>query len=705
MRPCLSLIILFFVAAAPVSAISITAPNGGETFVVPYGAATATTTIQWTGATGTVSIEASVDGGLNWRLIATSNTSNSVWNYAAATIDDAPLRSRNVLLRVSASAQTDITNGVFSVIDEFEPTVSEQHIIHLINRGRQNPVAEGTRYASSDGYDILAGTSNDADADKQQPLMWNPILTKTSRMYSEFQWVNDLDLDHNHLTDFNNDTVNETNASQRNAANGYTGNGVWENIGCSSVARTSDYFHTGFINDWNGPTPVSNRGHRLACLSMTPNSRYMFEIGIGNYISTTANGEGWRHFITENFGVVWTRPADQTGNRRVYIVGMVFDDINDNGSCEEGEGLGSVKIQAYQDDTPVGSPAYSRAAGGYQLTVPLALWGTLTVKASGGGLGNYTVEIANVTVPVVYIADDNDDSAPGANSTTTDDVLYNGNEWVMFRKQDGTEQSSSAFTPVIAVSGSPVTTVSGGWELLIPFGGSLDGLTFTATDSDGATDTVSLSVSLQPLISDYSGTLPAVNGSPASGPASSPVSVTLGGAIDGYGWLVYRVPASDSVGNSASGFLTVRILTTVSGTVLLTPSDFPAANVQAILYQNGVRVPGVSSVSLSATAGGGVYLFDSVPAGTGYSIGFVSDGKELTPSSTATFSVSGPTTAPGVSVSVKKKSENSSFCSSGSTLFLSPAAPVGLLLFVLFALKNRRRWVYSSSSRKPLAFF
>jgi hypothetical protein len=570
--------------------------------------------------------------------------------------------------------------------------------MHLINRGRQNPTAEGTRYASSDGYDILAGTPNDADAYKQQPLMWNPILTKTSRMYSEFQWVNDLDLDHNHVTDFNNDSVNETNATQRNAANGYAGNGVWENIGCSSVARTSDYFHSGFINDWNGATPVANRGHRLACLSMTPSSRYMFEIGIGNYVNASANAKGWRHFITENFGVVWTRPADQTGNRRVYVVGMVYDDRNDNGSCDEGEGLGAARIQAYQGETPVGSPAYSRAAGGYQLTVPSTLWGTITLKASGGELGNYAVEIANVPVPVVYIADDNDNTAPGANGTTADDEVYNGNEWAVFRKQDGTEQSASAFAPVIAVSGAPVSTVIDGWVLLVPFGGSLDGLTFAATDADGATDTLSLSVSLQPLISDYNGTASAVHGSPASGPASSPVSVTLGGTIDGYGWLVYRILASDSVGNSASGFLTVRITTTVSGTVLLTPDDFPADNIQAILYQNGVRVSGVASVSLSATAGGGVYSFDAVPCGSGYSVVFVSDGKELTPSTTGTFSVSGPTTAPGVSVSVKKKTVNSSFCSSGSTPFQPPAiALVWIALIVPLVLRNRRR----SDSRLP----
>ena len=194
MRPIFLLSASLIFATVNLAAITLTAPNGGETFIVPHQSATATTTIQWTGATGTVSIEASVDGGLNWRLIATSDSSNYVWNFAAATFDNAPLRSRTVSLRISASAQIDATDGIFSIIDELEPTVYEQHIIHLINRGRQNPTAEGTRYASSDGYNILAGTPNNADAYKQQPLMWNPILTKTSRMYSEFQWVENKEI-------------------------------------------------------------------------------------------------------------------------------------------------------------------------------------------------------------------------------------------------------------------------------------------------------------------------------------------------------------------------------------------------------------------------------------------------------------------------------------------------------------------------------
>ncbi|MCY3022868.1 MAG: PKD domain-containing protein [Planctomycetota bacterium] len=224
-----------------------------------------------------------------------------------------------------------------------DPTPDEQLVLELINRARANPTAEGQRV----GIDINEGlTSAPTTAVVRPPLVMNKNLLQAARAHSK-----DMN-DRNFFAHTNPDGLGP---GERAAAAGYTG-GVGENI-AMGTALTAAGAHDLFIID----PGIADRGHRRNVLSIM-NMLYR-EVGVGFY----AGGRG--SFVTEDFGLSSTGP---------FIVGVVYNDANNNNICDPGEGVAGVTI------TPDSGSnfAVSSTSGGY--AIPVGTSGTVTLTATGG---------------------------------------------------------------------------------------------------------------------------------------------------------------------------------------------------------------------------------------------------------------------------------------------------------------------------------
>ena len=96
------------------------------------------------------------------------------------------------------------------------------------------------------------------------------------------------------------------------------------------------------------------------------------EVGIGYYDGATPNEDGLTSLITEDFGARSTTP---------YLLGVIYNDRNNNNLYDIGEGIGGVTITL-----STGSYyAISSSSGSYAIPIPMS--GTITVTASGPGFG------------------------------------------------------------------------------------------------------------------------------------------------------------------------------------------------------------------------------------------------------------------------------------------------------------------------------
>ncbi len=171
---------------------------------------------------------------------------------------------------------------------------------------------------------------------------------------------------------------------------------VGENV--FAYANTPAFAHAGFAIDWgmtsNGIQDPA--GHRLTM--MNPDFE---EVGISIVTELDPATDVGPLVVTQNFGV--------RGNFSTpMLLGVVFDDQNDDGVFNAGEGLSNVSITV---SGPGGFySTTSLDAGGYQLRVAPGLW---TITASGGSL-NAPIVYSNVRVGVENFKLDFEADGPSA---------------------------------------------------------------------------------------------------------------------------------------------------------------------------------------------------------------------------------------------------------------------------------------------------
>lgn len=261
-----------------------------------------------------------------------------------------------------------------------DPTPAEQAHLEAVNRARMNPQAEADRLLSGDineGIDPPSITT-----DPKQPLTFNAKLLSAARLHSEDMIANDY-FDHNSLDSRTpDDRINQAGYSPWLSA---------ENISIEvasyplDAASTLLDFHDGFVINSDNP----NRGHRINVFRED-----MREIGAGS-----ASGEfnGWPHawVLTCNY-------AASSENPNPFVLGVVYDDQNNDDMYTAGEGIGDVAIEAIEQGGTNTFQTATASAGGYGITLPSGNW-LIRATLSDGKRAEHTISITDKNVKTDFL--------------------------------------------------------------------------------------------------------------------------------------------------------------------------------------------------------------------------------------------------------------------------------------------------------------
>ena len=248
-----------------------------------------------------------------------------------------------------------------------DPTPDEQLVLEYINRARVNPIAEGQRL----GIDIHEGLSDPSLVGPRPPLAMNPILLNIATAHTQDMYNQNY---------FSHDDPNGTTPFERMTNAGYNYAMAGENM-AGGVDMTSNQLEDFMMVDAGTP----GRPHRVNLLDIfpypcgSPPCIYS-EVGIGYLNAPTPNGEGLSSLITQDFGA--------TGTTGPFLLGVVYNDLNNDNFYAIGEGISGVTITPSTGDYY----AVSSTSGGY--AIPIGTSGTITVTASGPGFGPITKTVA-----------------------------------------------------------------------------------------------------------------------------------------------------------------------------------------------------------------------------------------------------------------------------------------------------------------------
>jgi hypothetical protein len=300
-----------------------------------------------------------------------------------------------------------------------QPTVLEEEIRWLLNRGRFDSAAENTE----------RGTSYSDIAARRGPVAPRQAITLAARHHSEDLAKTDS-FQHETVTgSLYYNPVTQPNPWDRMAAEGYSWNAAAENIAAGYPTALEAY-----IGWWN------STGHRTG---MYGNYR---EIGLGYFF--------WED---SSFLDYYTMDLGNSGSAH-FFTGTLYQDINSNGRYTQGEGTSGVRVDlringalhtSCDVSTSVGSfaiPMQGLATGSvveilirnnnaapvtlhipvsYRYSAPVTLqpneqrvWGRFT-KASGSvnvGFRDLVLEASSLPLPAVTIDIDGNNSVVGWSS-------------------------------------------------------------------------------------------------------------------------------------------------------------------------------------------------------------------------------------------------------------------------------------------------
>lgn len=248
-------------------------------------------------------------------------------------------------------------------------TNAEQYLLELINRARLDPVGEAKRMGVDLNAGLAAGTITAAS---KQVLAPNALLETAAVKHS--LWMLETDT-------FSHTGINGTMPWDRAAAEGYTYNGIGENV--SWLGSTSTVNLESMVAQHHKQFFLS-AGHRQGML----NEIYR-EVGIGQEAGRFTLGSNTYNasMVTELFGVLFTKR---------FVTGVAYNDRNSDNFYSIGEGVSGVVFQTG------GVRTATAAAGGWALGV-----GSSTATAVSGTVGtlNFSATIdttlGNVKLDVV----------------------------------------------------------------------------------------------------------------------------------------------------------------------------------------------------------------------------------------------------------------------------------------------------------------
>lgn len=275
-----------------------------------------------------------------------------------------------------------------------EPTNNEQYMLELINRARANGNTEAVRLGLANvnaGNPSIAGVPWTIPV-TAQPVAWNEQLATAAKNQAQ------LLFNQNWLGQTDPHTYGQTTPESRVTAAGYSlltqpvTNGVRPGIenfafAGSSVAYPAAQLTAQTLNLHDQlfvDSSTTGRLHRITIMNA-----WFREVGLA-MVTGTIGGQGRIYFMMD-----YAKAAPGT---QLFLTGVVYNDtVTANSFYNPGEGLGGLKVQAFQNNTKV-AEATTYASGGYKL--PLAA-------------GGYTIRVANTAGNV---------SIMGAVSLTSENV-------------------------------------------------------------------------------------------------------------------------------------------------------------------------------------------------------------------------------------------------------------------------------------------
>ena len=233
-----------------------------------------------------------------------------------------------------------------------QPTGEEQYYLELLNRARANPIAEGTRLASTTDPDVLNSykyysvnlpmmQSEFKALSVQPPLAMNVSLMKAARAHASDMFNKQFQ---------GHTGSNGSTMSARITSAGYAWKTIGENV--YSYADSVWHGHAGFQVDWGSGTGGMQiaRGHRANI-----HSANFREVGVG--VVSGTNGRVGPQLVTQDFG---TGTASQA-----FITGVAYYDVDGDGFYDPGEGIGGLTVQAQG----ASRTAVTADSGGYAIPV------------------------------------------------------------------------------------------------------------------------------------------------------------------------------------------------------------------------------------------------------------------------------------------------------------------------------------------------
>ena len=239
-------------------------------------------------------------------------------------------------------------------------TAEEQQFVYEVNEARRDPAAYAAAHLSGSTATIVSGFG------AMPPLAIDETLSDAAQARSDDMY-NDRYFAHwNPTTGFG--------PSEALAQVGYSWTSWGENIGLRYTSAR--WMLIGFLS--------SNSGHRESVMGQGSTQSRFKEIGVGTRLST---GD-------PTYYGIWTVSLAKPSGYQPIITGVVYDDANDNGRMELGEGLPGVTVKAGS------KTATTNAGGGFSLRTGS---GSYSVTASGGGLPSALAAAADVGSENVWV--------------------------------------------------------------------------------------------------------------------------------------------------------------------------------------------------------------------------------------------------------------------------------------------------------------
>lgn len=291
-----------------------------------------------------------------------------------------PGQSSRGVVRRAGLARAPIPTADPSAVEQLEArtlmsfswTPQEVYLSELVNRARANPQAEAARL----GIDLSIGLTS-AEAARlvaQEPLALNRFLTQAARAHS-------LDMATRNFFDHTNpDGLSPT---QRAQAAGYGGT-AGENIAAGYA--DVDAAHLAWMQS------VGHRKNVLSLHSTFDSSFHYDEFGPGLALGA---GGTYNNYYTQNFGYQGPNPA-------FYLLGVVFNDADNNDFYGIGEGASGIRIDVALQSAPstVVGTYTTDAAGNYQIALGAGSYRVTFTRLSDNAkvVKNATIAGQNVRV-------------------------------------------------------------------------------------------------------------------------------------------------------------------------------------------------------------------------------------------------------------------------------------------------------------------